>query len=213
VGWYSWSGNQGETRTFYTLILSTLTLETGNPGTECLPPTVPLVVGSSRGPTEQGPTPSTTPAGFQHGCTTPRQVSGQAKWSKKRQSAREKMGYIARPVFQSAHREGFARDNLEVLANLPGFKRGTGTPACAPCMECISPGHRQECLCHPQEPGAARRETRARPRSPLRERRHRHFGGRLPPESRTGMWPAPYRCLNLRGKAGSPEVGVAKRWG
>ncbi len=25
---------------------------------------------------------------------------------------------------------------------------GTGTPACALCMECISPKHRQECLCH-----------------------------------------------------------------
>ena len=26
---------------------------------------------------------------------------------------------------------------------------GTGTPACALCMECISLGHRQECLCPP----------------------------------------------------------------
>ena len=28
----------------------------------------------------------------------------------------------------------------------------TGTPACVLCMECISPGHRQECLCHPGFP-------------------------------------------------------------
>jgi hypothetical protein len=27
---------------------------------------------------------------------------------------------------------------------------GTGTPACAQCMECISPSHRQECLCYQQ---------------------------------------------------------------
>ena len=75
------------------------------------------------------------------------------------------------PPFSGRHTErGFARDDHAVLANRPEFRRGTGTPACARCRECISLGHSQECLCHPQEPGAARREMQTRPRSRSRKK-------------------------------------------
>jgi hypothetical protein len=66
-------------------------------GTECLPLALPFVAGKSRGPTEQfRATPFTAAAGFQHGCTTPRRVSGQGKWTRKRKSAREKYGNCPR---------------------------------------------------------------------------------------------------------------------
>jgi hypothetical protein len=45
-----------------------------------------------------------TAAHLQHGCTTPHRVSGQAKWSKKRQSARKEIGCV-RPRLSGGHTE------------------------------------------------------------------------------------------------------------
>jgi hypothetical protein len=46
--------------------------------------------------------------------------------------------------------------NISVTASNPwpvlASLRGAGTPACVLCMECLSPSHRQECLCYPGFP-------------------------------------------------------------
>ena len=56
-------------------------------------------------------------------------------------------------------------------ASMGGVWCGTSTPPCALCMECISPSHRQECLCHHQHPPLLTR------RKPLRTRGRMTIGG------------------------------------